>query len=390
MKKFWLISFLFICCVLISCSSDDNLKDIVENVDEPGPDPGNDKDENVSDWGVVAEGLQQQTYSIYLTTNGTFRQDNNGNENFNYWWNAHMLDALVDGYARTGDASYLPRMNALLEGIKVKNGGSYKNVYIDDMEWLGIACLRAYKLTGDERYKEVAVLLWEEIKKGWNDVHGGGISWKTDMPNSKNACSNGPAAILALHLYEINRDPADLEWAVSIYDWLKDTLVDPATGLVWDNINTQGGVAVTNKDWIFTYNVGTYIGAANLLYEATGETIYLDDAVKTADSAILPGTLTTGGVWKNEGQGDGGLFKGILARYFTQLTLNPDLPADKKEKFKKFIEFNAQTLYKHGLNSSKLAGPNWNDKPSGRVDLSTQLSGLMLMEARALLQKELN
>ena len=390
MKKFWFIPFIFICTVLISCSNDDNLKDIGESVEEPGPDPGDEKEENVSDWGVVAEGLQQQTYNIYLTTNGTFRQDNNGNENFNYWWNAHMLDALVDGYARTGDASYLPKMNALLEGIKVKNGGNYKNVYIDDMEWLGIASLRAYKLTGDERYKEVAVGLWEEIKKGWNDVHGGGISWKTDMPNSKNACSNGPAAILALKLYEIDPNPAHLEWAVGIYEWLKDTLVDPATGLVWDNIDMKGGVAVTNKDWIFTYNVGTYLGAANLLYKATGEGVYLDDAVKTANSAILPGTLTTGGVWKNEGQGDGGLFKGILARYFTQLILNPDLPEDKKDKFIKFIQFNAQTLYQHGLTNSKLAGPNWNDKPSGRVDLSTQLSGLMLMEARALLQKELN
>lgn len=371
---------------MISCSTDDAVPEEREGTEVEQPtEPG---DGTVSDWGIVAEDLQKQTYSIYLTSNGTFRQDNTGNEGFNYWWNAHMLDVLVDGYQRTGDESYVPKMKALLNGIETRNGGGFQNVYIDDMEWLGIACLRAYELTGDERYKEVADFLWEEIKKGWNDTHGGGIAWKTDMPDSKNACSNGPAAILALYLYEIDGNAEDLEWAKDIYHWLKETLVDPSTGLVWDNINYHDGVAVTNRDWIFTYNVGTYIGAANLLHQATGDAAYLDDAVKSSNSVISSATLKSGRVLKNEGQGDGGLFKGILVRYFTQLTLNPDLPAAKHEEYKEFIRLNSEILYEHGLTSSKLAGPNWNDEPSGRVDLSTQLSAVMLMEARALLERE--
>lgn len=382
MKKLLYLSFFLAGFSLISCSSDDSVQEIVDKIDEEKPVNPQDGEGNVVEWGKRADELQQQTYSIYFTTAGTYRQDNTGNESFNYWWNAHMLDVLVDGYERTGDVSYLPKMKELLQGIAVRNGGGFENVYIDDMEWLGIASLRAYEATGDVMYKEVAVTLWEEIKQGWNDVHGGGISWKTDMPNSKNACSNGPAAILAMHLYEIEGNPDDLEWARKIYDWLKETLVDPSTGLVWDNINFQNGEAVTNRDWIFTYNTGTYIGAASLLYEATGNTVYLDDAIKSANSVISPGVLTTGGILKNEGQGDGGLFKGILARYFTQLSLNPDLSVEKQEKYRKFIRFNAQTLLQHGLNSAGLAGPNWSDEPPARVDLSTQLSGIMLMEAR--------
>lgn len=299
-----------------------------------------------------------------------------------------MLDVLVDGYIRTGDNSYLPKMKALLNGIEARNGGTFKNVYIDDMEWLGISSLRAYNVTNDERYKEVAIFLWEEIKKGWNDVHGGGIAWKTDMPDSKNACSNGPAAILALQLYELDNKAEDLQWAKDIFSWLKGTLVDPNSGMVWDNINFENGVAVTNRDWIFTYNAGTYIGAAHMLHLATGDSNYLDDAIKTANGTVAPGPLTTGRVLKNEGQGDGGLFKGILVRYFTQLTLNPDLPEERQQKYREFIEFNAETLYHHGLSSTKLAGPNWNFKPSGRVDMATQLSGVMLMEAKALLDSE--
>ena len=383
---FFLSSLLF----LISCSTDnDNLEDIQEEEEEEQPvDPGDEEEDEVDDWAEVAEDLQEETYNVYLSSNGTFRQDNEGNENFNYWWNAHMLDVLIDGYQRTGDESYLPKMKSLLEGIKIKNGNKYENAFIDDMEWLGIACLRAYKLTNDEQYKEVADLLWEEVKKGWSDVHGGGIAWKTDTPNSKNACSNGPAAIFALYLYEIDQDQEDLEWAKKIYQWLNDTLVDPESGLVWDNIDYQDGEAVINRDWIFTYNVGTYIGAANLLHQATGEEMYLEDAIKSASSVVAPGQITTGGVLKNEGQGDGGLFKGILVRYFTQLTLNPNTPDDKQEEFKEFIQFNAETLYHNGLTTAGLAGPNWNDEPSGRVDLSTQLSGVMLMEAKALLDRQ--
>jgi predicted alpha-1,6-mannanase (GH76 family) len=374
---------------LNSCSTDgENLPEVEEKENETPAEPDEDEEdfeEEVSDWGEVSQKFQQITYDTYLSSAGTFGQDNLGNQNFNYWWNAHMLDVLVDGYKRSGNDAYLPRMKALLEGIKTRNGNRYKNAFIDDMEWLGIACLRAYEETGDESYKEVADFLWVEVKKAWSDVHGGGIAWKTDTPNSKNACSNGPAAIFALYLYQIDQDPEDLQWAKDIYHWLKNTLVDPDTGLVWDNINFQDGQAVINRDWIFTYNVGTYIGAANLLHQTTGNSVYLQDAMKSANSVISTGELTTGEILKNEGQGDGGLFKGILVRYLAQLALNPELAVEKQEQYKEFIQFNAETLYSNGRSDQGLFGPNWSDQPSGRVDLSTQLSGVMLMEANALL-----
>lgn len=329
--------------LMISCSNDDfePLNEIDEEQEEENPESP-DEEEEETDWIEVAEDLQQQTYTVYLTSEGTFRQDNEGNENFNYWWNAHMLDVLVDGYERTGDESYLPKMKALLEGIEVRNGGRYQNVFIDDMEWLGIACLRAYQLTDDEQYKEVADLLWEEIKGGWSDVHGGGITWKTDTPNLKNAISNAPAAILAMYFYEIEEDEEDLEWAQNIYAWLKDTLVDPNTGLVWDHIELINEEAVIKRDWIFTYTVGTYIGAANLLHQATGDQMYLNDANESANAVMNSGQLTKEGLLKDEGQGDGGLFKGILVRYLTQLTLNPELSESDQENYVDFLHFNAE------------------------------------------------
>src|SRR5690606_24855062 len=114
--------------------------------------------------------------------------------------------------------------------------------------------------------------------------------------------------------------------------WEKNTLVDPITGLVWDNINIQDGAVVINKDWIFTYNVGTYLGAANELYQFTKNPAYLNDAIRTTESMMTSPQQTSDGILKDEGQGDGGLFKGILIRYLTLLVENPDLDQPKREK----------------------------------------------------------
>lgn len=342
-------------------------------------------------WSQTADSLQLATTNTYLGSNGTYIQNNTGNSTFHYWPNAHVLDVLVDGYLRTGDENYVPKMKALLQGIKVKNGNTYNNVFNDDMLWLANSSLRAYDATKDQEYKEVAVFLWERIKLSWSDVFGGGITWKQDTPRQKNAVSNGPAVILAMRLYEIDKDPEDLEWAKKIYAWQKKNLVDPVSGLVWDNISETNGVITTNKDWVFTYNMGTWIGSGIRLYKATNDQTYLDDAVKSGRSVLTSPKLVSEGILKDEGQGDGGLFKGTLVRYFTELTQHPTINSTDREKFADFMKFNAETFYKKGiLRPAMLSGNNWKVAPASgaNVDLTTQLSGVMLIEAAAKLDKD--
>lgn len=339
-------------------------------------------------WGATADSMQEAVYTTYLTSNGTFRQDNQGNEFFNYWWNAHMVDVLMDGYLRTSDEDFLTRIKTLVQGIKVRNGGGYPNDFNDDMEWLAIACTRAYEASGDEFFLDVSKLLWEEIKKSWSDLYGGGITWKINTPNGKNATSNAPAAILAMRLYAIGENEADLQWAKDIFAWQKNTLIDPVTGLVWDNIDLVDGEVMINKDWIFTYNIGTYVGAATELFKVTGDKFYLNEAVKTATSMMTSSKLTTEGLLRDEGQGDGGLFKGILVRYFARLIQLPDLDDADRRKFIEFFRFNAETFFEKGISRpSMLCSPNWRTRPGDRIDLSTQLSGIMLMEAAARLEE---
>lgn len=364
--------------LLLSCGKED--------LPDNGNDDGNDDETPVIVWKDVARSGSDALISSFWNNGGNyFNTDNSGNTGFQYWPNAHGLDVLIDAYLRSNDATYRSYFDKWFLGVKARNGNSWYNDYYDDMEWNALALLRAYQTTGDTRYKEAVLQLWDFIKVGWNDNAGGGITWKKGMEYSKNACSNGPAAILAARLYQEFGNEEDLQWAVDIYSWLKSTLVNSANGMVYDNIDSRTGII--KKEWVFTYNQGTYIGAAVELHKIFNEKSYLNDAVLAADYTIS--SLVDNSILKSEGTGDGGLFKGIFVRYFTQLILQERLDAPVQKRYLQFLELNAETLWTQGTNKQAiLFGPNWRTKPGVSNGLTEQLSGCMLMEAAALLEKE--
>src|SRR5690606_5675875 len=185
-------------------------------------------------------------------------------------------------------------------------------------------------------------------------------------------------------LYHINQEKEYLDWAQKIFEWQMNTLVDPLTGLVWDNISYKDGQAVIKKDMVLSYNQGTHIGAATQLFNYTGDPQYLHEAWKTTRSLMTSPKITYEGILRNEGQGDGGLFKGILVRNLTLLAENPSLDSDKKKMLIDFLTYNANILRTFGLDRKQmLASADWTKKPTVETDLSTQLSALMLMEMAA-------
>jgi len=302
---------------------------------------------------------------------------------FHYWWMAHGVDALVDGYARSGDARYARRLETLYDGILRRNGGAFPNELYDDMEWMALAWLRAYNATGADRYKAAALTLWEDIKTGWNDHMGGGIAWQKSQLDYKNTPANAPAVILAARLYRAFGRDEDLAWAVKIYDWLSAALVNPANGFVWDGMNRTGDGTI-DKDWKFTYCQGVYIGAGVELYRATGERSYLDASLRTAAAAEAELADPATGALPDEGDGDGGLFKGILARYLGELAAEAPSEAGPA----RLLAANAALLWETGLDPERfVAGTAWTSRPGERVTLSAMLSGIMLLEQMAALEK---
>lgn len=372
------MAFLLAALILSACHK----KGDIISPNPPNPPPPSTT--NVYNWQSIADTAASSLNLFWYPSGEYYTSNNNTTAWVNYWPTAHTLDVLTDSYLRLPSPSIIEQMHELITGLKSMNGGTYIRDYYDDEEWMALACLRAYNATQDTLYKNITELLWADIKTGWSSDLGGGIWWRKDDP-SKNTPSNMPASILASRLFKEFKNPDDSVWAIKIYQWEKSVLYDPATGLVYDNISSNGSV---NTTWEFTYNQGTFIGAANELYSITHSSSYLNDAIKAANYTLLSGQLTKNGILKDEGGGDGGLFKGVFVRYFTQFIISGNLSNDKQTQYINFLIKNAQTLWSSGTNRPLiLFGNAWNTPPGTTTDLTTQLSGIMLFDAMADLEK---
>ncbi len=362
------------------------------NDPENGSDQGN-KDKTEINWSEAAE---RSTSSLALhfwnSGKGYFNwspdKADGPDKDWSYWPEAHAMDVIIDGFLRTGGSNaYKYYFDKWYDGVKAKSGGSYYNTFYDDMEWIALTMIRLYEATGDSKYLGTARDLWDDIKKGWNSQGGGGIAWRKDQSWSKNACSNGPGGLIAARLYRLDKKQDDLDWAKKIFDWEYDTLVDPATGRVKDNLNANSGII---NDMSLTYNQGTFMGLAHELFQITGERMYLNIAVKVASFTIGGGPCVDNntGLLRDEGDGDGGLFKGIFIRYFVKLALEENLTNGEKNRFSFALKKNAEALWKCGINiEDPLFGPNW-AKTGGTINLGTQTSGATLIEAMALYEQK--
>lgn len=356
----------------------------------PGVQPSPEESGTTVRWDAADSSTAVLLHDYWNGQGQYFNYGNRGNTEFHYWPQAHALDVLLDVYRRTEDTVYLRYINDWYEGVPVQQGDTFVNDFYDDMQWNALAMLRAYRITGQEKFKTSVDVLWKEIKGGWTDTAGGGIMWARHTPKYKGTVSNAPASMLASRLYQKTGRQSYLDWATKIYTWQKQTLVDPHSGAVWNDVSVDDGSLSVNTDWQFTYNQGVFIGAALELYESTGERAFLEDAVRTADYTLNHLT-TTDRLLHPEGEGDGGLFKGIFVRHFTQLILEDDLPTSTRERYANFLRHNAETLWTEGTNQPEvLFGPYWKTAPApgADVDLTVQLSGTMLIEAAARLRAQ--
>ena len=153
--------------------------------------------------------------------------------------------------------------------------------FYDDNDWLAIDFCDLYALTKNKKYLEKAQTLYNYIYSGWDDVLGGGIYWCEQKKTSKNTCSNAPAAVLCMKLYNLTKDNTYLEQAKKTYDWTKNSLRDPEDFVYWDNVRLDGSVDKAK----YTYNSGQMIQAGVLLYQQSGDKAYLKDAQETARGA---------------------------------------------------------------------------------------------------------
>ena len=337
---------------------------------------------NTPDYNAISDRLQKSLYDCFWDQPNVRYMayfPKSETDRYMYWWLAHALDVLVDGYERTGDKSYLEQADILIKGIIAGNGGTLLNNWYDDMEWLALSMLRLWDITKDESLKKRIDFLWTDIKTAWNDNCGGGMAWRKNQLDYKNTPANAPAAILALRLYQHFENPDDLEWGKRIFHWNRDNLMDHETFYVYDGMNREGDMKI-DLDWDFSYCQGTMIGAAVELYRIEGNAADLALAENIAKATMTRVAAPNRGIMPYEGKDDCGLFRGIFFRYLSELS-----ETSEDDQFATFIKQNANAIAEQGISALGLVGGKWFIAPkSGEtVDLAQHLSGIMVLEMAA-------
>ncbi|MEI2271597.1 glycoside hydrolase family 76 protein [Sphingobacterium sp. ML3W] len=162
------------------------------------------------------------------------------------------------------------------------NSAPASDRFYDDNIWLGIDFTDSYIQTKKADYLKYAKEIWAFVKSGEDNKLGGGIYWCEQKKESKNTCSNAPAAVFALKLFEATNQKDYLNEGRRLYEWTKAGLQDPDDKLYWDNIHLNGKVDKAK----YSYNSGQMLQAAALLYKLTKEKKYLIDAQQLAEACL--------------------------------------------------------------------------------------------------------
>ena len=167
-------------------------------------------------------------------------------------------------------------------GFDVQPLPKQRDRYYDDNAWMGLALLDTYEVLKDKKYLEWAEETYKFVKSGEDNNLGGGIYWKENEKNYKNACSTAPTVVLALRLFEHTRKKERIADARRLWEWTKSHLQDADDRLFWDKIRITGGIDKTK----WTYNTGLMIRGAMLLRHYTKERFYSIAGVTMGDGAL--------------------------------------------------------------------------------------------------------
>lgn len=315
---------------------------------------------------------------------------------YNYWWQAHLMDCLIDAQLRDPTPDRRRSIELLPRTVRIRNWLRWINRYNDDIAWLALAMERAERHFGS-RFGAGPRVIERRLYDLWRvDGAGGGIPWRRG-DKFRNVPANGTMAILMARLGHVRR-------AREACDWMDARMLDRRTFLILEGI--RPGELVTD---VYTYNQGLVLGAELELARRGGDRARIHRLTRAvADHLLVDGAIV------GRAGGDGGLFSGILSRYLTlvALELPGDEPADgaTRELARRVVLDSAASAWANRAegaggtffgddwvrpavippNTRSLGRPKVAGLPSSAVpsrDFTVQLSGWMLLEGAAALER---
>ncbi|KAK4109532.1 glycoside hydrolase family 76 protein [Canariomyces notabilis] len=311
------------------------------------------------------------------------------------WWNsANCLTVLVDWASRAGSstgidvpaivantfnnaqhtnmavqktfsATGLITSTYSLRRTKKRGFDDFINEYYDDEGWWALALIRAWDVTKETAYLNMAETIFRDMQAGTDTKCGGGIWWSKERAY-KNAIANELYLSVAASL--ANRVPGSKDRYTQIakdqWNWFKGSGMINGDHLINDGLRiNDDGSCVNNGLNTWSYNQGVVLGGLVELSKATGDSSYLGEAVAIANAAIKLLSDSNGIIHEvdecepNCGN-DGSQFKGIFVRNLGYLHL-----AAPQAAFRAAIEKNADSIWAKNRNSKNQLGISWAGPP---------------------------
>jgi predicted alpha-1,6-mannanase (GH76 family) len=300
-----------------------------------------------------------------------------GNWSNGWWTSANAVEAAADSIERNQGQSFAFLMK---ETFNVNSSAHFLNSYYDDEGWRASAWIRAYDLTGDGTYLQMADTIFQDMTGGWDTTCGGGLWWSKDK-TLKNAIPNELFLLVAASLH--NRMPGSgtteshLTWALKEWDWFKASGMINAQGLVNDGLTSA---CANNGEQTWTYNQGVILGGLVELYKATGDASLIAAAERIA-SATLTHKVTSWGILSESCEptctGDNVQFKGPFTRNLERL-----YDVDQNPSYLSFLTENARSIWNAGNDGSDHLGLVWSG-PFDSADYVRQNSAMVTLSAVA-------
>jgi len=192
------------------------------------------------------------------------------------WSEGYLITEAEDAYFQKRDATRYGQVVQLLNDFLGKYTSDWtSDTWDDDLEWMILAFVRGYEITGNTTYLTAAENNWNAVySRGWDSDLGGGIWENKANDSSKCVLSNAPFVIEGVELYRATGTASYLTTSEQVYEWERHALFNYTTSNNANGVPGQGGECIQTATGLDVsdniYNMGLIVNAANELYWATG------------------------------------------------------------------------------------------------------------------------
>jgi hypothetical protein len=319
---------------------------------------------------------------------------------FGFWWNSAItylslsdLEGIVEGHGKVAGHDLFDMWSKLYTRWTKKgvNNENFQNHYVDDEGWWALHWIRAWDLTKEKKYLDLAGDLVNDMNK-WQACNGG-IWWsksKKVLTAVENVVYFSAAASLSNRVSSQSERKKYAGWAVEAWTFMvKSNEWDPKKFTVGGNVDSNT-CKISSTNGPSSYTQGALIGG--LLEQAK----YYDDegyAKKAGDVAHASITfsdwLDENGIFQNSKDNytnDIATFKGVLMRFL--LILHRAYP---RQEYVDFMTKQADSIWKHARKSDGTIGARWqggDGSGSYSLQCSTNSANQAIIAAAGMLKKK--